>query len=145
MFANLVAGDKILIDGESSFRTIVSTPDTVTSKDYRSDVVVQNEIYAQAQVTDYNGETLGVGLSINANVNAYGSITTLDVSSVEWNQRDLELYFNEGILLQPTAYQYYSTPEIYFIPVDGKGGGAKAEVIAYGGQILTPHGVQRIK
>ena len=74
-------------------------------------------------------------MSLTANISG-GAVQTLDVSDIEWNQRDLQLYFEQGILLQPTAYEYYTTPEIHFIPVDGNGGGAKAEVIAYGGQII---------
>ena len=136
MFANLVPGDRILIDGESKFRTVVGTPDTAKTKNYRENQLAQNDIYAKAVVTDYTGDTEGVGLSLNANINQYGEITDLSVSDIEWNQRDLELYFEQGILLQPTAYEYYTTPEIHFIPVDGKGGGAKAEVIAYNGQII---------
>ena len=135
MFANLIPGDRILIDGESEFRTVTATPDTAKAMNYRTGDLVQSDIYARAKVTDYNGDTKGVGLSLTANI-AGGAVQTLDVSDIEWNQRDLQLYFEQGILLQPTAYEYYTTPEIHFIPVDGNGGGAKAEVIAYGGQIL---------
>jgi len=135
MLANLIPGDKILIDGESKFRTVTQTPDTAKTTTYRDGDLVQRDFYARAEVTDYNGETEGVGLSITANLSD-GIVQTLDVSDVEWNTRDLKLYFEEGVLLQPTAYQYYTTPEVHFIPVNGVGGGASAEVIAYGGQIL---------
>jgi hypothetical protein len=136
MFANLLPGDKILIDGESEYREILRTPDQVYTKSYNDQYYVQNEHYAKVQATNYEGDTEGVGLSVTANVNQFGAITTLNVSDVEFNQRDLNLFFDEGILLQPTAYEYFTTPEVHFIPVDGNGGGAKAEVIAYGGQIL---------
>ena len=135
MFGNLLPGDRILIDGESEFRTVTQTPDFAKTFTYREGDLIQNTTYGRADVTDYTGVTEGVGLSLTANISG-GSVDTLDVSDVEWNQRDLELYFEQGILLQPTAYEYFTTPEIYFIPVDGNGGGAKAEVIAYGGQIL---------
>ena len=135
MFANLIPGDKILIDGESKYRTVTETPDSAKTTTYLDNDYAQSNFYAKAEVTDYNGDTEGVGLSITANLKS-GIVQTLNVSDVEWNQRDLKLYFEEGILLQPTAYEYYTTPEIHFIPVDGKGGGASAEVIAYGGQIL---------
>ena len=134
--ANLLPGDKILIDGEKEYRTIVSTPTTAKTKSFVNGYYIQNEMYAKVLATNYEGNTEGEGLSITANINAFGAITTLNVSDVEFNQRDLQLYFNNGILLQPTAYQYFTTPEVHFIPVDGNGGGAKAEVIAYGGQIL---------
>ena len=136
MFANLLPGDKILIDGESEYREIVRTPDQVYTKSFVEGDYIQNEHYAKVQATNYEGDTEGEGLSVTANVNAFGAVTTLNVADVEFNQRDLTLYFDEGILLQPTAYEYFTTPEVHFIPVDGNGGGAKAEVIAYGGQIL---------
>jgi hypothetical protein len=136
LFANLVPGDKVLIDGESEYRTIVSTPDVVRPKSFVDGDYISNEHYAKVLTTNYEGDTEGEGLSITANVNAFGAVTTLNVADVEFNQRDLTLYFDEGILLQPTAYEYFTTPEVHFIPLDGNGGGAKAQVIAYGGQIL---------
>ena len=136
MFANLLPGDKILIDGESEYREIVKTPEQVYTKSYVDDYYIQNEHYAKVQATNYEGDTEGEGLSVTATVNQYGAITTLNVADVQFNQRDLSLYFDTGILLQPTAYEYFTTPVVHFIPVDGNGGGAKAEVIAYGGQIL---------
>lgn len=134
--ANLLPGDQILIDGESEYRTIINTPDTASTKSYNDHNYIQNEHYAKVKTTNYEGDTEGEGLSITANVNQYGSVTTLNVSDVEFNKRDLSLYFRDGILLQPTAYEYFTTPEVHFIPIDGNGGGAKAEVIAYGGQII---------
>ena len=136
MFANLLPGDKIIIDGESQYREIVRTPDQVYTKSFVDGDFIQNEHYAKVQASNYEGDTEGEGLSITANVNQFGAVTTLNVADVEFNQRDLTLFFDEGILLQPTAYEYFTTPEVHFIPVDGNGGGAKAEVIAYGGQIL---------
>ncbi|MFZ9728178.1 MAG: YHYH protein, partial [Candidatus Nanopelagicaceae bacterium] len=134
--ANLVPGDKILIDGESEYRTIIKTPTTAKTKSFVDDYYIQNEMYAKVLATNYEGDTEGEGLSVTATINAFGAITTLNVADLDFNQRDLELYFEKGILLQPTAYEYFTTPEIHFIPIDGNGGGAKAEVIAYGGQIL---------
>ena len=40
-------------------------------------------------------------------------------------------------LTQPTAYQYFTPPIIEFIPQDGTGGGARAEVIVSKGQVLS--------
>jgi hypothetical protein len=134
--ANLLPGDQILIDGENDYRTIIRTPDTVKPKSYNDNDYIQNEHYAKVTTTNYEGDTEGEGLSITANVNQYGAVTTLNVSDVEFNKRDLSLYFQDGVLLQPTAYEYFTTPEVHFISLDGNGGGAKAEVIAYGGQIL---------
>ena len=136
LIGNLLPGDKILIDGESSYREVLRTSDTAKTTSYRTGDLVQGGYYTKAAVSDYEGDTEGVGLSITANVNDFGQVTTLNVSDVEWNKRDFNLFLETGILLQPTAYEYFTTPEIHFIPVDGNGGGAKAEVIAYGGQIL---------
>jgi hypothetical protein len=136
MIGNLLPGDQIKIDGESDYRTITSIPRFAFTKSYNNGDYVQNSMYAKAGTTNYEGGTDGVGLSVTANVNQYGEITTLSVSDIEFNKRDLQLFFDEGILLQPTAYGYFTTPVVHFIPVDGNGGGAKAEVIAYGGQIL---------
>jgi len=136
MLGNLLPGDKILIDGESAYREVLRTPNSAKTTSYRVGDLVQNGYYTKASVSNYEGDTDGVGLSITANVNDFGQVTTLNVSDVEWNKRDFNLYLETGILLQPTAYGYYTTPEIHFIPVDGNGGGAKAEVIAHGGQIL---------
>ena len=136
MTGNLLPGDLILIDGESEYREVLATGDTAKTKTYRPGDYVHSGYFGSATVTDYTGDTEGVGLSVTANVNEFGNVTTLNVSDVEWNQRDFQLWLETGILLQPTAYEYYTTPVLHFIPVDGNGGGAKAEVIAYGGQIL---------
>jgi len=135
--ANLYPGDKIQIDGELDYREILSLPNFVNTRNYNPSEYISNQIYTKVRSTNYEGITRGEGLSITANVDFEdGSISSLNVSDIEYNKRDLQLYFERGILLQPTAYQYYTTPKVYFIPVDGNGGGAKAEVIAYGGQIL---------
>jgi hypothetical protein len=135
--ANLYPGDKIQIDGEFDYREIVSLPNFVNTRNYNPSEYISNQIYTKVRSTNYEGITRGEGLSITANVDFEdGSISSLNVSDIEYNKRDLQLYFEKGVLLQPTAYQYYTTPKVYFIPVDGNGGGAKAEVIAYGGQIL---------
>lgn len=136
LLANLISGDKILIDGESEYRDILSTPNKAISKTYRNTDLAQSNYYSKVVTSNYEGITRGEGLSVNAIVNQYGEVTSLDVADIEYNKRDLNLYFERGVLLQPTAYQYFSTPVLHFIPVDGNGGGAKAEVIAYGGQIL---------
>ena len=135
--ANLFVGDQIQIDGESDYREILYLPNFVNTRNYNSGSYISNEIYSKVKATNYEGLARGEGLSLTANVDfESGSISSLNVSDIEFNKRDLQLYFDTGILLQPTAYQYYTTPKVYFIPVDGNGGGAKAEVVAYGGQIL---------
>jgi hypothetical protein len=128
---SLASGDLIKIDGEKSYRQIISIPDIVKPKNYNVGGIVTNDLYSRISSTNYNDITRGEGLSITADIDNDGSITNLN-----WNKKDLELYFENNVLLQPTAYQYYTTPIIEFIPADENGGGAIAEIISYGGQIL---------
>ncbi len=131
LYANLNVGDLIQIDGESSFRQIVSIPELVNTKQYNKEEFLPSDIYSRVETTNYNDIVRGEGLSITAEIDENGTITKLN-----WNRRDLMLYFNNNVLLQPTAYQYYTPPIIDFIPRTQNGGGAKAEVIAVGGQIV---------
>ena len=127
---SLKKGDLIKIDGEFDYREVVSTPLIAKSKQYNAGKQVSNSFFAKVKATQYNGDVYGEGFTVTAAVKE-GVVTTLS-----WNKRDLELFFNNNILLNPTAYNYYTPPVINFIPVDGKGGGAKAEVLVHGGQIL---------
>jgi hypothetical protein len=136
IYGNLLPGDKIQIDGELDYREIINLPNYGRTRQYNEGEIVSNQLYSKVQTTNYNGIIRGEGLSVTANVSREGSIESLTVSGLEWNRRDLEPYFTNNVLSQPTAYQYYTNPVIYFIPVDGNGGGAKAEVISHGGQIL---------
>jgi len=128
---SLSPGDLIQIDGENSYREIISVPDVVKQKNYVNEQIITNDLYSKITVTNYNEITRGEGLSINAVIDENGSVIDLI-----WNKRDLELFFEKNLLLQPTAYQYYTTPIIEFVPQTEFGGGARAEVIAYGGDIL---------
>ena len=136
LLANLLEGDLILIDGESEYRSILETPKTAKIKSYREGDSVSANMYSTIEVSEYFGETYGVGLSLKANVNQFGTVVDLNVADIEWNRRDLKIFLEGGPLLQPTAYDYFTTPIVHFIPVDGNGGGARAEVIVYGGQVL---------
>lgn len=129
-YANLIEGDLIQIDGENSYRQITKLPEIVKSKQFNPGEQISNNIYGKALATNYNDIVRGEGLNITATI-ANGSINGL-----LWNRRDLNLYFNNGVLLQPSAYQYYAPPIIEFIPVNENGGGAKAEVIVIGGEIV---------
>jgi hypothetical protein len=129
-YANLHLGDLIKIDGENSYREILSIPDTAKTKDYRTSSFISNDIYSKVTTTNYNGLVYGEGLSIVAKISS-GKVVSLD-----WNKRELNLYLTNNLLLQPTAYQYFTPPIIQFIPNDGTGGGAKAEVIVYDGQVI---------
>ena len=131
-FLPLNSGDTIRVDGESAFRKISALPRIVTSKDYSNSIPSNNSIFGTVSVEAYNGSTEGTGLSVvpimekDADGNLTGRIARL-----EWNQRN----YNPNT--QPTAYQYYTPPIIQFIPEDGNGGGAQAEVLTLGGHILS--------
>ena len=123
-------GDMIKIDGEDQFRKILSISNDVRPKNNISDEYASSEIYTTALTTNYNDYQIGEGLSVFADI-SNGTITKLT-----WNRKELELFFENDILLQPTAYGYYTNPILQFIPVDGNGGGGKAEVLVHDGQIL---------
>jgi hypothetical protein len=129
-YGNLIEGDLIKIDGENDYREIIKLPEIVKSKQFNDGENVSNNVYGTIKVTNYNDITRGEGLSIRA------IIVDGKVNKLVWNRRDLNLYFNNGVLLQPTAYQYYTPPIIEFIPENDTGGGARAEVIAVGGQVI---------
>jgi len=127
---NLRVGDLIQIDGELETREVFSIPLFAKTREYRPGEQVSNKYFAKVNVSAYNKDFYGEGLSVTANINN-GVVTSLN-----WNKRDLQQYFDNNISSNPTAYQYYSPPVLNFIPVEGYGGGAKAEVVVYGGQII---------
>ena len=123
-------GDKIMIDGESEYRNIISSPLFAKTTDYRKGGNASANFFAKVAASDYNGDVLGEGLSVT---------TTIDigkVTSLNWNRRELTYFFQNSILINPTAYNYNSPPVLNFIPTNGEGGGAKAQVLVYGGQII---------
>ncbi len=124
-FVSLSSGDLIRVEGEDKFRKIKVLPSSVTSKDGRNGRPVSNDVYASVSVETYAGITRGEGLSVIATVEN-GSVTSLT-----WNQRS----YNP--ITQPTAYQYYTPPVLEFVPVNGEGGGARAEVIVSKGQVIS--------
>ena len=129
-------GDEILVDGESEYRTIQFIPAKASLRNFGEGQTAKYEHFAKVDVTNYNGIVRGEGLSITTQIDSSGRVSGLGFSDLEWNKRDLQLFFDTGILLQPTAYQYFVPPQVKFIPVDGNGGGARAEVLTKDGQIL---------
>lgn len=129
-FASILPGDLIKIDGEFDYREVFSVPLFAKTKQYNNGKQVSSSFYAKVGTSSYNGDTLGEGFSVTA------SILNGVVSDLSWNKRDLLLYYTTNLLLNQTAYNYYTPPVINFIPVDGNGGGAKAEVLVHNGQII---------
>jgi len=130
LLANLNAGDIIKISGEDEFRTVTELPQFVSPKNYIPGADVSNSFFGSITTTNYSGDTKGVGLSVTC------SISNGSVSSLEWNRKDLQLLYDEGIIQPTTAYGYETPPILHFIPVDQQGGGARAEVIVSRGQII---------
>ena len=124
-FVYLSSGDKIRVEGEDKFRNIKKLPTIVTSKDGRPGEMVTDDIYGQVEVESYTGVTRGEGLSVIATIEN-GSVVDLT-----WNERSYDP------ITQPTAYQYETPPVLEFIPVNGEGGGAKANVLVNKGQVIS--------
>jgi hypothetical protein len=124
-FVGLSNNDQIRIDGEDSFRKIKKLPGITTSKEHRNNQQVSNSMFGSVDVETYNGIARGEGLSVVA------IIQNGKVVDLEWNQRS----YNP--LTQPTAYQYYTPPVLHFIPQDGNGGGARANVLVSKGQVIS--------
>ena len=139
-FFRLAPGDKVKIDGESKYRTIRSVPEEVYTRDNRLNGDAGNDIYGSFGISSYNGKTMGEGLSVSAKI-VNGSITEL-----EWNERIVEKITNsDGTITykfyRPTAFNYETPPKLMFVPRDGNGGGARAQVLVAGGEI---QGIQLI-
>ena len=124
-FVFLSDGDKIRVDGEEGFRSIKKLPETTTSKDGRDGEPLSDDAFGAVSVEAYTGVTRGEGLSVIAKIEN-GSVVSL-----EWNQRSFDP------LTQPTAYQYYTPPVLKFIPKNGNGGGARANVLVSKGQVIS--------
>ena len=131
LLARLNAGDSVKIDGEKNYREIKKLPQYVNPKDYNQGADISSKFYGSIITTNYNGSTKGVGLSVTCEINAQGEVT-----SIEWNRKDLNLYYQQNILQKTTAYGYETPPVLHFIPVNQSGGGASAEVIVSKGQII---------
>ena len=124
-FLSLSNGDNIRVEGEENFRRIKKLPGTTISKEQRPREEVSSSLFGSVDVERYNGITRGEGLSVVAIIEN-GSVVDL-----EWNQRSYEP------LTEPTAYQYYTPPVLHFIPLDGNGGGARANVLVSKGQVIS--------
>ena len=128
--SNIIPGDFIKLDGENEYRQVFTSSDQVYTKNYLNNEQANSQIYASIQCSNYNGTTRGEGLTVSA------EIFKGEVANIIWNKKDLEEYLRTNVLLQPTAYQYFTNPILHFIPTDGNGGGARAEVIICNGQVL---------
>ena len=124
-FVPLSNGDKIRVEGEEEFRNIKKLPTEAISKDGRPGEQLTDDIFGTVSIESYTGITRGEGLSVIATIEN-GSITKLT-----WNQRSYDP------ITQPTAYQYYTPPVLKFVPENGEGGGARANVLVSKGQVIS--------
>ena len=115
--ASILPGDKIKIDGEKNYRTVKSIPQKVYTRDYRSSAFSSHQHYGKIIATKYSGRRYGFGLTVDAVVEN-GSVVDLI-----WNKRDFE---NN---VPGTTRDYFTTPQLYFIPQTNSGGGASARVV----------------
>ena len=124
-FINISDGDQIRVEGQDKFRRIKQIPRKATTKEERPQNQVSSTYYSAVEIERYNGISRGEGLSVVA------IIENGVVVDLEWNQRS----YNP--ITQPTAYQYFTPPVLHFIPKDGNGGGARANVLVSKGQVIS--------
>ena len=124
-FVSLSNNDQIRVEGEEGFRRVKKLPTISTSKDGRPGEQLSDDIFGAVSIETYTGVTRGEGLSVVATVEN-GSVVSLS-----WNQRSYDP------ITQPTAYQYYTPPVLKFIPENGQGGGARANVLVSKGQVIS--------
>lgn len=132
-------GDKIKIDGETNYRTVISLPDKVLKSQYNTNSSIANNFYGKLTVTPNDETFKGEGLSVFAKVEN-GKITQLD-----WNDRKYGQYgFGK---IQPGAYGYENAPKLVFVPQPlrdeggsiispAQGGGAEGFVVVSGGEVI---------
>ena len=130
LLSYLNEGDVIKIDGEDGYRDVQGLPRFVNPKDYRPGSEVSSKYFGSIKTTNYNGDISGSGLSVTCTIEG-GKVTAVD-----WNKKSLKLYYDTGVIEPTTAYGYNTPPILHFIPEDGAGGGATAEVIVSKGQIV---------
>lgn len=136
-------GDEIKVDGESEFRKVLTIPDEVTKTEYRSSEDVNSGYVGKIGVTSYNGEIEGEGLDVVAIVEN-GKVVKLD-----WNKKEWDAYFDQGIVPTGAGYGYVSYPIIKFVPQPvrdsnglivsnqpAQGGGAEGYAITNGNEII---------
>ena len=115
-------GDKIQIDGENEYRTVKKVPSRINPLNFVPDTQASSASVGSVTVSNYNGLSRGEGLDVKA------VLTGDSVTSLTWNKRDLSK--------NPDAYQYETPPVLTFEPVNDNGGGAKAQVIVDGGEVV---------
>jgi hypothetical protein len=132
-------GDRIRIDGEKSYRTILSTPQQVYKTQYNANSSIANNFFGRLSVTPNEEVGKGEGLSVTA------SIQNGSVIQLEWNDRNYSQYGLSKI--QPGAYGYENAPKLIFVPqplrneggtiiAPAQGGGASGFAVVSAGEVI---------
>jgi len=132
-------GDRIRVDGEKSYRKILSLPQKVFKTQYNSNSSIANNFFGRLSVTPNEEVGRGEGLSVTASIQN-GSVTQL-----EWNDRNYSQYGLSRI--QPGAYGYENAPKLIFVPqplrdeggtiiAPAQGGGASGFAVESKGEII---------
>jgi hypothetical protein len=133
--------DLIKIDGESDYRKILSTPEEVIKTDYRNTDIPSSSYFNKIQTTNYNDIARGEGLDVIAEIEN-GKVVSLLWNKIEWGD-----YVTKRILPSSPGYGYETAPQLVFVAEPQKddggniiapaqGGGAKAYVLVYDGQVI---------
>lgn len=132
-------GDKIRIDGETNYRTIISLPEKVLKSQYNTNSSIANNFYGKLTVTPNEETFKGEGLTV------FAKVENGKVSELEWNDRKYGQYgFGK---IQPGAYGYENAPKLVFVPqplrdeggsivAPAQGGGAEGFVVVSGGEVI---------
>jgi len=132
-------GDSIKIDGESEFRTILTTPYDAIKTDYRN--TDNLSYFAKIGTSNYDGVSRGEGLDIVAEIEN-GKVVSLLWNKIEWDE-----YVTQRILPSPPGYGYETAPQLVFVAqpqkdeggsivAEAQGGGAKAYAVVNNGEII---------
>lgn len=129
--SNLLEGDKIKIDGEKNYRSIIKVPDVVRSNNFVP--FRPNDIYGTVITTPSLEIPGGTGLNITTIIDpTTGAVTGLDFDQP--NAIQLQLL---GIPVPTLGVGYEPGVYIDFIPVDNNGGGAQAKVFIWNGNVVS--------
>ena len=116
----------------------VAIPEPSPNPDNKKGLIVDVIANGSNEVIEVNivegGENYDIGDAFTIPGGAEIVVTkVLDgyVSNLSWNQRSYDP------ITQPTAYQYFTPPVLKFIPQDGAGGGARANVLVSKGQVIS--------
>lgn len=130
--ARILEGDKIKVDGENNFRTILSVPDYVRTTNYNTGANSSSEILGTIRTNPSLESPGGKGFSVTSIIDPItGSVTGLEYGTADTVRLTLL-----GEQIPNLGEGYGEGVYIDFIPVDGRGGGAFAKTLTFNGSIV---------